>query len=52
MMDEVLDRHRYNSQVWYNPNNKITIIVYTNCDDDQPAAEAFKQFAGVLGFTI
>jgi len=38
----------YNSQIYYNPVNKITIIVYSNTDDGQPAAGVFVLFQNIL----
>jgi D-alanyl-D-alanine carboxypeptidase len=38
----------YNSQVYYNPVNKITIIVYTNTDDQTPAYDLFYLFGNIL----
>lgn len=38
----------YNSVVFYNPEKQITIIAYTNCDDNQPAAMALMEFMKIL----
>ncbi len=38
----------YNSQVYYHPEEKITLIAYTNCDDDTPAMKALNEFATIL----
>ena len=38
----------YNSQIFYQPEKRITIIVSANSDDGQPAYQALSQFAGIL----
>ncbi len=38
----------YNSQVYYYPEKKITILVYTNCEDGEPAAMALMEFMKIL----
>ncbi|MCX6175509.1 MAG: serine hydrolase [Ignavibacteriales bacterium] len=38
----------YNSQIFYHPDKKITIIISANSDDDTPAMQALNQFAGIL----
>jgi D-alanyl-D-alanine carboxypeptidase len=41
----------YNSQLFYNPVKKITIIINTNSMDGYPASSAFAAFAGILAPT-
>jgi D-alanyl-D-alanine carboxypeptidase len=38
----------YNSQIYYHPEKKITILVYTNCEDGEPAAMALLEFMKIL----
>jgi len=38
----------YNSEVWYNPVKKITIIVNTNSWDGLPADNVFESFVNIL----
>ncbi len=38
----------YNSAVFYYPEKQITIIAFTNCDDNQPAAMALIEFIKIL----
>lgn len=39
----------YNTMFFYHPEKKITIILYTNCNDGAPASAAFSDFAKILG---
>jgi D-alanyl-D-alanine carboxypeptidase len=38
----------YNSEVWYNPIKKITIIINTNSNDGMPADNVFASFIDIL----
>ncbi len=38
----------YNSEVWYNPVKKITIIINTNSNDGLPADNVFASFIDIL----
>ena len=38
----------YNSEVWYNPIKKITIIINTNSNDGLPADNVFASFIDIL----
>lgn len=38
----------YNSVIFYNPEKQITIIAYTNCDDNQPAVNQLLEFVQIL----
>jgi len=39
----------YNTIMYYHPEKKITIILYTNRSDGEPAGAAFTDFAQILG---
>ena len=38
----------YNSVIFYNQEKQITIIAYTNCDDNQPAVNQLLEFVQIL----